>query len=147
MSKILLIVMLSISLFANDIIVKQSNCSVDKTVQNIKNIVTKKGLHVFTVIDHSKNAKTVNMKLNESKLIIFGNPTVGTALMQQDLTVGLDLPIKILVFRDENGEVEMAYRDGSWLNTQHTLNANKKIETMNKALDKITTKAGQCTKD
>ncbi len=145
--KIILLAMMSLSLFANDIIVKESHCSVNTTVQHIKDIVANKGLHVFAIINHSGNARAVKMKLNESKMVIFGNAKLGTALMQQDMTVGLDLPLRILVFRDTDGKVKMAYRDGSWLANHHLLNAEKKIAKMNKAMDKITTKAGQCKND
>ena len=147
MKKILLLLAVTMSLFANGIIIKESHCSVDKTVKHIKNIVKSKGLSVFAVINHHGNAKSVGMKLNESKMVIFGNPKLGTALMQQDMTVGLDLPIRILVYKDTEGKVQMAYRDGSWLEGKHILNAPKKIAQMNKAMDKITTKAGQCKKD
>ena len=138
---------LSTSLFANDIIVKKSCADVKTTANNIQNIVTKKGLNVFAIINHSGNAKMVNMKLNESKMVIFGNAKLGTALMQQDMTVGLDLPLRILVFKDSDGEVKMAYRDGSWLATKHILDAPKKEKKINKAMDMFTTKAGQCSKD
>jgi len=145
--KLLLIIALGLSLFANDIIVKESHCSVNKTVQHIKEIVAKKGLHVFAVINHSGNATSIGMKLNESKMIVFGNAKLGTALMQQDMTVGLDLPLRILVFRDTDGKVKMAYRDGSWIANHHLLNAKQKIKKVNKAMDNITTKAGQCKRD
>ena len=147
MNKILAILALGTALLANDIIVKESSCSVNKTVKNIKNIVTKKGLSVFAIINHHGNAKMVDMKLNESKMVVFGNPKLGTRLMQQDMRVGLDLPLRILVYKDTDGKVKMAYRDGSWLATKHILNAPKKIEKVNKGMDKITTKAGLCKKD
>ena len=127
--------------------VKTSSCSVDVTVKHIKNIVKSKGLSVFAMINHHGNAKAVDMKLNESKMVIFGNPRLGTSLMQQDMLVGLDLPIRILVYMDTDGKVKMAYRDGSWLENKHILNAPKKIKKLNNAMDKITTKAGQCKKD
>jgi len=145
--KIMLIISLSFTLFANDIIIKKSYCSFDQTVQNIKNIVKAKGLGVFAVINHSGNAKSIGMNLNDSKMIVFGNPKLGTALMQQDMTVGLDLPLRILVYRDGDGSVKMAYRDGSWIANHHILNAQKKINKINNGLDKITTKAGQCKRD
>ena len=146
-SKLLSILVLSLSLMANDIIVKESRCSVDETVFNLKNIVRKKGLSVFAVINHQGNAKMVDMKLNESKMVIFGNPQLGTALMQQDMRVGLDLPLRVLVYVDSDSKVKMAYRDGSWLADKHVLNAPKKVAKVNKGMDKITTKAGQCKKD
>ena len=147
MKKFLLFISLTLGLFANDIIVAKSCCDVTTTANNIKNIVTSKGLNVFAIINHSGNAKMVDMKLNESKMIIFGNAKLGTALMQQDMTVGLDLPLRILVYKDSDGEVKMAYRDGSWLSTKHILNAPKKVKKINRAMAMFVSKAGQCLKD
>ncbi|MEO1938610.1 MAG: DUF302 domain-containing protein, partial [Sulfurimonas sp.] len=102
---------------------------------------------IFAVINHSGNAKAVDMKLNEAKMIVFGNPRLGTALMQQDMTVGLDLPLRVLVYKDNDGKVKMAYRDGSWLDNKHIIDAPKKIQKVNKAMEMFTDKAGQCKKD
>jgi len=145
--KIFLAVIVSISLFGNDIIVQESCVSVGETSQNIKNIVTSKGLNVFAIINHAANAKMVDMELGESKMIVFGNPKVGTVLMQQDMKLGLDLPLRILVYKDVDDKVKMAYRDGSWLENKHLINAPKKIARLNKAMRNITKKAGQCLKD
>jgi len=145
--KLLTLVALGASLLANDIIVKQSSCSVDKTVENFQKIVTSKGLKVFTTINHQENAKKVGMKFNESQLIIFGNAKLGTLLMGEDVTVGLDLPLKVLVYKDKDSKVKIAYRNGTWLAQKHTINAKKKIAKVNGAMDKFTTKAGQCTND
>jgi uncharacterized protein (DUF302 family) len=147
MKKLLLLVSLTLGLFANDIIVTKSCRDVTTTANNIKDIVTSKGLNVFALINHSGNAQMVDMKLNESKMIIFGNAKLGTALMQQDMTVGLDLPLRILVYKDTDGEVKMAYRDGSWLENKHILNAPKKVKKINKAMAMFVKKAGQCSKD
>ena len=147
MKKLFILLSLSVALMANDIIVKESSCSVDATIANIKKIVIKKGLSVFAVIDHHKNANSVDMDLNESKVVIFGNPKLGTTLMQQDLKVGLDLPIRILVYRDTDSKVKIAYRDGTWLANEHKLKNTKKTQKMSSAMNKITNKAGQCKKD
>lgn len=141
--KILIFFILSFSLFANDIIIKHSAFSVDKTIENIRNIITKKGLTVFTVIDHRDNATGVNMPLNESKLIIFGNPVVGTLLMQEDMTIALDLPLKILVYTDINSKTKIAYRDGSWIKSHHFLQEDNLVKKVDKVMDKITDKAGK----
>ena len=147
MKKLLLIATVSATLFANTIIIKESCVSVDKTVAKLKSVVKSKGLSVFVVVDHQANAKGVNMKLNASKEVIFGNPLMGTALMQQDITIGLDLPLRVLVYKDADGKVKMAYRDGSWLASHHRLNAPKKLAKVNKGMNMFTTKAGQCKKD
>lgn len=144
---VLFLALTTLTLMANDIIVKESCVDVSTTANNIKKIVSKKNLSVFAIINHSGNAKMVDMKLNESKMVIFGNPRLGTSLMQQDMKVGLDLPLRILVYKDTDGKVKMAYRDGSWLENRHILNAPKKVAKVNKAMDNFTTKAAQCTKD
>lgn len=146
MRKIILIAALATSLFAN-VIVKESQCSVDRTIDNLKRIVKSKGLSVFATINHKGNAKMVGMKMSASKMLMFGNPKLGTALMKQDMKAGLDLPLRILVYKDKDSKVKMAYRDGSWLADKHILNAPKKIKKINNGMDKITTKAGQCKKD
>lgn len=147
MKIVTLIFIMALSLAANDIIIKKSCVDVTTTANNIKNIVSDKGLSVFALINHSGNAKMVDMKLNESKMVIFGNLRLGTALMQQDMTVGLDLPLRILVFKDTDGVVKMAYRDGSWLANKHVLDAPKKEQKINKAMAMFVSKAGQCKKD
>ena len=147
MRKFLLVLACGIALFANDIIVKESRCSVDDTIKNIRGIIEKKGLTFFALINHRGNAKYVDMNLNESKMIIFGSAKIGTPLMQQDMLIGLDLPIRILVFLDNDGKVKIAYRDGSWLEGKHVIDSPKIVKNLNKALDNITTKAGQCKKD
>lgn len=147
MKKILSMLILSASLFANEIITKESCLSVDETANNIKKIVSAKGLSVFAIINHGQNAKMVDMELGESKMVVFGNPKLGTVLMQQDMRIGLDLPLRVLVYEDKDGKVKMAYRDGSWLDNKHIINAPKKVAKLNKAMENITTKAGQCLKD
>ena len=145
--KILLLLVFSLSLVANDIIVKESACSVDQTAENLKQILKSKGISIFATINHSGNAKMVDMKLNESKMIVFGNPRLGTALMQQDMKVGLDLPLRVLIYKDTDGKVKMAYRNGSWLESKYILKAPEKIAKLNNAMENFTTKAGQCKKD
>ena len=142
MKKVVTLIALGVSLFANEIIIKPSSYSVDTTVKNIKAILDKKGLHVFSVIDHAKGAKKVGMKMNEAKVIIFGNPKMGTLLMQDDITMALDLPLKIVVYSDSAGHTQMAYREGSSFSVDHKITKQKILKKIDGALDKITTKAG-----
>ena len=147
MKKLLLVLAIATSLFSDEIIIKESSCSVDKTIQNIKNLVTRRGLSVFGVIDHQKNADLVNMQMPESKLIIFGNPKIGTTYMLQNMKSGLDLPLKILVYKDKDSKVKIIYRDILWLVENHNLGLSLRSNKINDAMDKITNKAGICTKD
>ena len=141
MKKILILIAFSSLLLASDIIVKPSDYSVNETIENIKKIVKAKGFGVFAIINHQGNAKMVDMSLNESKVIIFGNPKLGTALMQEDMKIALDLPLRILVYKDKAGLVKIAYRDGSWIKDHHVLKSDNLTNKVNKGLDKITDKA------
>lgn len=146
MRKLILILLLVTGLLGSEIIIKSSDYSVDVTVERIKTIVTKKGLGVFAIVDHQKNAAEVDMKLGASKVIIFGNPKMGTAFMHQDIRAGLDLPLRVLVYEDNDAQVKIAYRNGTWLKDHHEIEAPELINKLNGALDKITTKAGAKTK-
>ena len=141
MKKILVALVLSASLFANDIIVKESAFNVTDTIENIKKIVEAKGFSVFAVINHQQNASNVGMHLNESKVIIFGNPKIGTLLMQEDMQIALDLPLRILVYLDGDKKVKVAYRDGKWIKDHHFLQSENLTNKVNEGLNKITDKA------
>ncbi len=134
---------LSFSLFANDIIIKNSNYNVSDTIKNIKTIVKKKGFGVFAVINHKGNAKAVDMTMRESKVIVFGNPKLGTALMQENILSALDLPLRILVYEDVDGSVKIAYRNASWLKGLHGLKNNETVSRIDDGLDNLTDKAGR----
>ncbi len=137
---------LTLSLFANDIIIKESEFSVDKTIENIKNIINEKAnkekeISVFTVIDYKANAAKVNMQLKESKVIIFGSPMVETLLMQEDMTIALDVPLRILVYKDLEGKTKVAYRDGSWIKSHHFLQEDNLVKKVDKVMGEITEEA------
>ena len=143
MRKLLLVVVMASSLFAADIIIKNSNKTVEATVEKLENIVTKKGFTVFAVVNHQAGANKVRMKLAPAQEIIFGNPKMGTLLMQENILVGLDLPIRVLVFQDEDLKTKIAYRNGTWLGEEHNLTKKKLINKMNFALENIITEAGR----
>ncbi|MCJ7764527.1 MAG: DUF302 domain-containing protein [Thiovulaceae bacterium] len=143
MKIIILLASLALTLSANGIIIKNSKNSVEKTMYMIQNIVTKKGFTVFAVVDHQANADRVRMHLAPSKEIIFGNPKMGTILMQENMMAGLDLPIRILVFSDKEEKTKIAYRDGEWLGMEHDLTKSALLNKMNFTLDNITTEAGR----
>src|ERR1700692_4387365 len=88
---------------------KPSHHSVDQTVEKLKNILQSKSVALFALIDHSGEAEKVGMKMPPTKLLIFGNPKAGTPLMLAAPSAALDLPLKILVAEDAQGEVWMSY--------------------------------------
>ena len=146
MKKIILstmIVTAAVMLNASEYVVKTGVLSVNDTIAKIEKIVgSKKGLGVFTIIDHKKGADKVGLALDETKVILFGNPKMGTKLMQKDPLTALDLPIRVLVYSKE-GKTQIVYRDPQEWSTHFTLEGCKMVEKMTKALDAITTKASE----
>jgi uncharacterized protein (DUF302 family) len=141
--KILILSLVTIvTLNAGDFIIKTSNNSVSGTVANIKKIVKSKGMGVFGIVNHQANAKKVGLKMPEAQVIIFGNPKLGTKIMQKDIRAALDLPIKILVYKSSNGSTKMEYLNPKALGKRYNLKGFPVLTKMSNALDAITTKAG-----
>ncbi|MGW2232143.1 DUF302 domain-containing protein [Streptomyces formicae] len=95
--------------------------TVDAVVDRLRAAATEAGHHVLAVIDHQANAEKVDMTLRPTRLVLFGRPAVGTRLMQDRRTSGLDLPSKVLVWQDEHGETQLTYSTGAWLADRHGL--------------------------
>jgi len=101
-----------------------SNHSVDETVDKLKNILQSKQITLFALIDHSGEAAKVGMKMPPTKLLIFGNPKGGTPLMLAAPSSALDLPLKILVSEDAQGNVWLSYNSPEYLKERHGLPSN-----------------------
>jgi uncharacterized protein (DUF302 family) len=91
------------------------------TVDRLEASLKAKGITVFARIDHAAGAAAAGMLLRPTELLIFGNPTSGTPLMQAEQTTGIDLPLKALVWEDASGSVWIAYNDPAWLAVRHGL--------------------------
>jgi uncharacterized protein (DUF302 family) len=83
--------------------------------------VKAKGLTVFARIDHAAGAAAVGLPLRPTELLIFGNAKGGTPLMQSMQTIGIDLPLKALVWQDASGNTWLSYNDPNWLAKRHGL--------------------------
>ena len=146
MKKILLTLLaIPFILTASDLIVKTGELSVDDTIAKIEKIVASKakdGLGLFTIIDHKKGADKVKMELSPTKVIVFGNPKLGTKLMQRDPLVALDLPMKVLVYSEKN-VTKIVYRDPEKWAKNFKLEDCKMVDKMIKAMDGITTGASK----
>jgi|SRR5579863_1754458 len=105
----------------NGIVDKPSHYSVEQTVDRLKNILQSKGIMLFAVIDHSREAKKVGMKMPDTKLVIFGSPKAGTPLMLAAPSIALDLPLKILVWEDAQAKVWVSYNSPAYLQARHNL--------------------------
>ncbi|HME88309.1 MAG TPA: DUF302 domain-containing protein [Chthoniobacterales bacterium] len=73
------------------------------------------GMNIFARIDHAAGAREAQLELRPTEVIIFGNARGGTPLMQLDQTVGIDLPLKALVWQDETNKTWISYNDPSWI--------------------------------
>ncbi|HEC26268.1 MAG TPA: DUF302 domain-containing protein [Gammaproteobacteria bacterium] len=87
----------------------------DKLVKALKG----KGMTVFDVIDHAKGAAGVGIELLPTTLVIFGNPKVGTPLMKCSRTEAIDLPQKMLIWKDDSGQTWLAYNDPVYMAKRH----------------------------
>ena len=106
---------------ANGIVSKPSNHSVDQTVDKLKNILNSKGVTLFALVDHSGEAEKVGLRMPPTKLLIFGSPKAGTPLMLAAPTSAIDLPLKVLVAEDSQGQVWISYNSSEYLGQRHGL--------------------------
>jgi len=95
--------------------------SVSETLERLRRMVREKGLEEFALIDHSGAAERVGLEMQEAKLLIFGSPRAGTPLMVASPLLALDLPLKILVWRNRGGEVLVSYNATSYLARRHDI--------------------------
>jgi uncharacterized protein (DUF302 family) len=91
------------------------------TMNRLEAEVKAKGMTVFARIDHAAGAAEVGLPLRPTELLIFGNAKGGTPLMQSTQTIGIDLPLKALVWQDGSGNTWLSYNDPSWLAKRHGL--------------------------
>jgi uncharacterized protein (DUF302 family) len=100
-----------------------SNHTVRETLDRLEADLRAKSITVFARIDHAAGAASVALPLRATELLIFGNPKAGTPLMQASQSIGIDLPLKILGWQDEDGKVWLTYNDPHWLSRRHRLAA------------------------
>ena len=98
-----------------------SSHSVDQTVDRLKSILQSKGVTLFALIDHSREAEKVGLKMRPTKLLIFGSPKAGTPLMLAASSIAIDLPLKVLVWEDGAGKVWVSYNSPEYLSERHGL--------------------------
>jgi uncharacterized protein (DUF302 family) len=92
-----------------------------ETMSRLEAAVRAKGMTVFARIDHAAGATAVGLSLRPTELLMFGNAKGGTPLMQADQTIGIDLPLKALVWQDASGGTWLSYNDPAWLAKRHGL--------------------------
>jgi uncharacterized protein (DUF302 family) len=122
------------------LVVKASDYSVQQTSDRFTSLLKSNGLTIFTVIDHAANAAKAELSLRPTTVILFGNAKLGTPLMQCDQALGIDLPQKVLIWEDDQNQVQLAYNDPRHLGGRHRLGScgNQAIEQIGRALAGLT---------
>lgn len=124
------------------LVVKQSDFGVTKTLDRLGIALERAGIKVFARIDHAKGAQSVGLELPPTAVVIFGTPKIGTPLMTSNPAIGLDLPLKALAWRTDDGRVMLAYTDPAWLAKRYGIeDRNKVFEKMAGALGKFSNMA------
>jgi len=104
---------------ADGVVVKRSNHAVGETIDRLEKVLAEKGLKIFARIDHAAGAAKAGLELRPAVLLVFGNPKLGTPLMQAAPTVAIDLPQKALAYEDAAGDVYLLYNDPAYLAARH----------------------------
>ncbi len=109
------------------------------TLDRLEKSIASHGMTVMARIDHAKGAEAAGLSLRPTVVMIFGNARAGTPLMQVNRTIGVELPLKVLVWQDEQGVTQMTYNDVGWLAKRYALSAEVLpfIEKMKQALDQV----------
>ena len=121
----------SLASAADGVLSIASTHDVKNTADRLEAALKAKGMKIFLRIDHAAGAASVGMPLRPTELVIFGNPKVGTPLMQCAQSVGIDLPQKALISEDADGKVWFSYNDPLYLQRRHH------IQGCDKALAKV----------
>ena len=106
-----------------------------ETMDRLETEIRAQGMAVFARIDHAAGAAEVGLTLRPTELIIFGNARGGTPLMQSEQTVGIDLPLKALVWEDAAGKTWLSYNEPRWIAQRHSVaNAEQVVSKLAAAL-------------
>lgn len=121
----------------------ESSFSVDETFSRLEEAVqSQEPLSVVASVDHAANAQSVGLDLRPTRLLVFGNPMLGTQLMQEAQTVGIDLPQKFLVYENADGRVFVVYNDPYYIAARHGIEGQDEVlQKVSGALDKLATTA------
>ncbi|MDB4766079.1 DUF302 domain-containing protein [bacterium] len=112
---------------SSPLVMVTSQKSFDETYEALKQAIESKDLKVIAEIDHAENAESTDMKLLPTKVILFGNPKMGTPLMKAKQSMALDLPQRMAVYEDAQGEVHIVYNNPQVTAKKHQLEGQDEI--------------------
>ncbi|MGY8660856.1 DUF302 domain-containing protein [Bradyrhizobium sp. UFLA05-109] len=109
---------------AEGLVTRSSHHGPRETMDRLEAEVKAKGMRIFARIDHAAGAAEAGLSLPPTEVLIFGNARAGTPLMQSVQTIGIDLPLKALVWQDASGDTWLSYNDPAWLARRHEVGAD-----------------------
>src|SRR5262249_50196868 len=118
----------------------QSKFGPQETMNRLEAELKAHGMTVFRRVDHAAMAKEAGLTLGPTELILFGNPRRGTPLMQANQTIGIDLPLKALVWQDAAGKTWLSYNEPGWLAKRHEIPESELVAAMSRALHDVAAK-------
>ncbi|MEY3090331.1 MAG: hypothetical protein RL113_647 [Pseudomonadota bacterium] len=116
------------------------------SVAKLKKLIAEEGLIYFDTIDHKANATAVQMDLKPETVIVFGNPKMGTVLMNCNPSMGLDLPLRILVTTNYEGETSLVYTNPEYWSLKHNIKDRNCLDIITKAKIALETLAEEAAK-
>jgi len=114
-------------MIAKGITTLPSEFGAKETMDRLEALVKTNGMVVFARIDHAAGAREVGLALRPTELLIFGNAKAGTPLMQLNQVIGIDLPLKALVWEDAKGKTRLSYDEPVWLASRHGLGGESEV--------------------
>ncbi|MFP4683855.1 MAG: DUF302 domain-containing protein [Ectothiorhodospira sp.] len=126
-----------LAIAADGMVVVESPYGAGETMNRLETVVEERGLKVFARIDHAAGASRVGKSLPPTEVLIFGNPQGGTPFMECAQSVGIDLPLKALVWEDASSQVWLGYNDPAFLARRHGVPDCAVVPDLRKALDGI----------
>ena len=129
---------------ADGLVAVKSSHDVKATADKLESVLKEKGMTVMARVNHQQGAEKAGMELRPTEVVIFGNPKVGTPLMQCAQSVAIDLPQKALIWEDANGEVWLGYNNPEYLKNRHSIEGcDEVLEKISGALGNFATAATQ----
>jgi len=123
--------------------IRPSSYGPKETMDRLAASLVDKGLAILARIDHAAAAANAGLELQPTEVLIFGNARAGTPLMNAAQTIGIDLPLKVLVWQDHKGDTWLAYNDPNWLAKRHgaTLGTDRVLASMTERLSAVADEA------
>lgn len=120
----------------------ESQYSAKETADRFVSIIKSKGLTLFARIDHQENAAGVDLKLRATEVIIFGNPKIGTLLIQCSQEAAIDLPQKVLIRKGADNKTWISYNNPEYIKNRHNIEGcDQVIKKISKVLRSLSNAA------